>query len=69
MNKIRHQTLIKHERKQTTNKGKKMKKVFIIIGIIIAFNSTSQASEWNIISNNLNGYNFYTNKFIKEANF
>ena len=46
-----------------------MKKVFIIIGIIIAFNSTSQASEWNIISNNLNGYNFYTNKFIKEANF
>ncbi len=45
-----------------------MKKLIMIIGIIAALNSTSQASEWNVISNDLKGYNFYTNKFIKGAN-
>ena len=49
--------------------GNTMKKVFMILGIITALHSTSQASEWKIISNDLNGYNFYTNKFIKGANF
>ena len=44
--------------------------IFImILGIITALHSTSQASEWKIISNDLNGYNFYTNKFIKGKNF
>ena len=46
-----------------------MKKLFMILGIIAALHSTSQASEWNVNSNDLNGYNFYTNKFIKGANF
>ena len=49
--------------------GNTMKKVLMIMGIIAALNNTSQASEWNVISNDLNGYNFYTNKFIKGANF
>tara|TARA_B100001057_G_scaffold303144_1_gene303358 strand:+ start:446 stop:586 length:141 start_codon:yes stop_codon:yes gene_type:complete len=46
-----------------------MKKVFLIIGIISILTSTSQASEWNIISSELTGYNFYTNKIIKGENF
>ena len=56
------------------NKNKKLtkwqtvQKIFMIIGIIVAANSTSQASEWNIIYTDLNGYNFYTNKFIKDTN-
>ena len=50
-------------------KVSKMKKALMIMGIITALNNTSQASEWNVISNDLNGYNFYTNKFIKEKNF
>ena len=54
--------------KQLT-KGSKMNKALVIMGIIVALHNTSQASEWNVISNDLNGYNFYTNKFIKEANF
>lgn len=54
-------------KKQTI--GNKMKKALMIMGIITALNNTSQASEWNVISNDLNGYNFYTNKFIKGANF
>ena len=54
-------------KKQTI--GNKMKKALMIMGIIAALNNTSQASEWNVISNDLNGYNFYTNKFIKGANF
>ena len=45
-----------------------MNKALMIMGIIAALHSTSQASEWNVISNDLNGYNFYTNKFIKGAN-
>ena len=49
--------------------GNKMKKALMIMGIIAALNNTSQASEWNVISNDLNGYNFYTNKFIKGVNF
>ena len=54
--------------KQLT-KGNTMKKLFMILGIIAALHNTSQASEWKVISNDLNGYNFYTNKFIKGANF
>ena len=46
-----------------------MKKIFLIIGIISILTSTSQASEWNIISSELTGYNFYKNKFIRGANF
>ena len=46
-----------------------MKKVFLIIGIISVLTSTSQSSEWNIISSELTGYNFYTNKIIKGENF
>ena len=30
-----------------------MKKLFMILGIIAALHSTSQASEWNVISNDL----------------
>ena len=45
-----------------------MKKLIMIFGIIAALNSTSQANEWHTISNDLNGYNFYTNKFIKGTN-
>ena len=50
-------------------KGSKMNKAFMILGIIAALHSTSHASEWKVISNDLNGYNFYTNKLIKGANF
>ncbi len=46
-----------------------MKKVFLIIGIISVLTSTSQSREWNIISSELTGYNFYTNKIIKGGNF
>ena len=49
--------------------GNTMKKIIMIFGIIAALHNTSQASEWNVISNDLNGYNFYTNKFIRGANF
>jgi ABC-type uncharacterized transport system YnjBCD substrate-binding protein len=46
-----------------------MKKIFLIIGIVSVLTSASQASEWKIISNELTGYNFYTNKIIKGGNF
>ena len=46
-----------------------IKKVIMIMGIITALHSTSHASEWNIIYTDLNGYNFYSNKFIKDTNF
>ena len=46
-----------------------MKKAFLIIGIISVLTSATQSSEWNIISSELNGYNFYTNKIIKGGNF
>ena len=46
-----------------------MKKLFLIIGIVSILTSTSQASEWIIISSELTGYNFYTNKLIKGGNF
>ena len=46
-----------------------MKKLFLIIGIVSILTSTSQASEWKIITNDLDGYNFYTNKLIKGGNF
>jgi hypothetical protein len=46
-----------------------MKKIFLIIGIVSVLTSASQASEWKIISSDLTGYNFYTNKIIKDRNF
>ena len=46
-----------------------MKKLFLIIGIVSILTSASQASEWKIITNDLAGYNFYTNKLIKGRNF
>ena len=46
-----------------------MKKIFLIIGIVSVLTNTSQASEWKIISSELTGYNFYTNKIIKGGNF
>jgi hypothetical protein len=46
-----------------------MKKLFLIIGIVSILTSASQASEWNIITSDLTGYNFYTNKLIKGGNF
>ena len=46
-----------------------MNKALMIMGIIVVVNSPSQANEWNIIYTDLNSYNFYTNKFIKGANF
>ena len=49
--------------------GNTMKKIIMIFGIIAALHNTSQASEWNVITNDLKGYNFYTNTFIKGANF
>ena len=46
-----------------------MKKIFLIIGIVSILSNVSQASEWKIISDELTGYNFYTNKMIKGRNF
>ena len=46
-----------------------MKKLFLIIGIVSILTSASQASELNIITSDLTGYNFYTNKLIKGGNF
>ena len=46
-----------------------MKKIFLIIGIVSILTSASQASEWKIISSELTGYNFYTNKLIKGGKF
>jgi len=37
-----------------------MKKIFLIIGIVSVLASNSQASEWNIVTSDLIGYNFYT---------
>ena len=42
-----------------------MNKILMIIGIIAALHGTSQASEWKVISNDLNGYNFYTNNLLR----
>ncbi len=56
-------------RSKKLTKWQTMRNIFMIIGIIVAVNSPSQANEWNIIYTDLNSYNFYTNKFIKGANF
>lgn len=56
-------------RSKKLTKWQAMRNIFVIIGIIVAVNSPSQANEWNIIYTDLNSYNFYTNKFIKGANF
>ena len=42
-----------NKNKQLT-KWQTAQKIFMIIGIIVAANSTSQASEWNIIYTDLN---------------
>ena len=38
-----------------------MKKILLIIGIVSVLTSSSHSGEWNIIANDLTGYNFYTN--------
>ena len=39
-----------------------MKKIFFIIGLLSILASTSKASEWNVVANELIGYNFYVDK-------
>ena len=46
-----------------------MKKIFLIIGMLSFLASTSQASEWNILANELIGYNFYVDKAFLGENF
>jgi len=46
-----------------------MKKIFLIIGMLSVLASISQASEWNIITNELTGYNFYIDKAFLGENF
>ena len=46
-----------------------MKKLFLIIGLLSVLASTSQASEWNVVANELIGYNFYINKAFLGENF
>lgn len=46
-----------------------MKKLFLIIGMLSVQVNTAQASEWNIVANELIGYNFYIDKVILEENF
>lgn len=46
-----------------------MKKIFLIIGILSVLSSTSQSSEWNVVANELIGYNFYVDKIFLGENF
>ena len=46
-----------------------MKKIFLIIGLLSVLSSTSQASEWNMVTNELIGYNFYIDKAFLGENF
>ena len=46
-----------------------MKKIILIIGMLSVLASTSQASEWNIVANELIGYNFYIDKAFLGENF
>ena len=46
-----------------------MKKMFLIIGMLAILTSVSQASEWNIVSSELIGYNFYIDKAFLGENF
>ena len=46
-----------------------MKKLFLIIGMLSVLASTSQASEWNIVANELIDYNFYIDKAFLGENF
>ena len=46
-----------------------MKKIFLIIGMLSVLVSTSQASEWNVVANELIGYNFYVDKAFLGKNF
>ena len=46
-----------------------MKKIFLIIGMVSVLTSASQASEWNVVANELIGYNFYIDKAFLGENF
>ena len=46
-----------------------MKKLFLIIGLLSVLANTSQASEWNMVANELIGYNFYIDKAFLGENF
>ena len=46
-----------------------MKKIFLIIGLLSVLANTSQASEWNMVANELIGYNFYIDKAFLGENF
>ena len=46
-----------------------MKKLFLIIGMLSVLASTSQASGWNVVANELIGYNFYIDKAFLGENF
>ena len=46
-----------------------MKKIILIIGLLSVLASTSQASEWNVVSSELIGYNFYIDKAFLGKNF
>ena len=46
-----------------------MRKISLIIGILSVLASTSQASEWNVVANELIGYNFYIDKAFLGENF
>ena len=46
-----------------------MRKISLIIGILSVLASTSQASEWNVVANELIGYNFYVDKAFLGENF
>ncbi len=46
-----------------------MKKMFLIIGMLAILTSESQASEWNVVSSELIGYNFYIDKAFLGKNF
>ena len=46
-----------------------MKKLFLILGMLSVLASTSQANEWNIVTSELVGYNFYIDKAFLGENF
>ena len=46
-----------------------MKKLFLIIGMLSVLASTLHAGEWNVVTNELIGYNFYVDKAFLGENF
>ena len=46
-----------------------MKKIFLIIGMLSVLASISQASEWNVVANELIGYNFHLDKAFLGEDF